>query len=183
MLLDPRSKINHREDDIMLHLLDVTREALRRPWSEVLEWSVGVFDRISNGSLSWDDKLVIKTDCVRNMGHAHHNPRPNYGPAAPQVQAQSNSQYTPPNNNNTEPQQRRQPPQRPVPDNMPVPEYEYPCRGFNDGWCRITTCRHTNDIKNYFHGCTGCYTFDRSKQFHKVQFCPYGRTASYQAKN
>ena len=167
----------------MLHLLDVTREALRRPWSEVLEWSVGVFDRISNGSLSWDDKLVIKTDCVRNMGHAHHNPRPNYGPAAPQVQAQSNSQYTPPNNNNTEPQQRRQPPQRPVPDNMPVPEYEYPCRGFNDGWCRITTCRHTNDIKNYFHGCTGCYTFDRSKQFHKVQFCPYGRTASYQAKN
>ena len=59
-LLRGRRVERSRDHDYMFeHLHDVTKDATRRPWADVGQWSQRVFDAIEKGTLFWDDRQGI----------------------------------------------------------------------------------------------------------------------------
>ena len=62
LLRDKRVPENKDNKFMFAHLHDVTRDAVRRPWREVRQWSQRVFDGVERGEFFWDDSQAIQNE-------------------------------------------------------------------------------------------------------------------------
>ena len=59
LITDSRAFHPEERDHIMAHILDVSRDAMDRPWDTVRKWSQYIWDEVEKGNLTWRDRQSI----------------------------------------------------------------------------------------------------------------------------
>ena len=62
LLRDKRLPESSDHRFMFAHLHDVSRDAVRRPWQDIRQWSQRVFDGIERGEFYWDDSQRIQNE-------------------------------------------------------------------------------------------------------------------------